>query len=47
MTEDVIQGCRNLKGKTFSHLLQNEAEGMVDAISVACSINTEYSVQTL
>lgn len=47
MTEDTIQGCRNLKGKTFSQLLQNEAEEMLDAIGMACSINTEYSIQTL
>lgn len=47
MTEDTIQGCRNLKGKTFSQLLQDEAEEMLDAISVACSIKTEHSVQTL
>lgn len=40
MTEDIIQGCRNLKGKTFKQLLQNEAEEMLDVISVPCSINT-------
>lgn len=47
MVEDIIQGCRNLEGKTFSQLLDNEAEEMLDTVSVACGINMEYSVQTL
>lgn len=46
MAEDA-QGCRNLEAKTFSQLLDNEAEEMLDTVSVACGINMEYSVQTL